>query len=199
MNLGGEELKTPKLALLLAVGLFIIIPSISAQEEEVVDAHRVAEQSMTFDEGSAVTPFGTGPSIWAVIRMILVLALAAAAIYGAVFFIKRTTKQTANTDPFLKVLANAHLGSNRYAHVIHIGNKAWLVGSSDGGVNVIGEVEDKDTINAMLLEDSRKAAEVPQGRIYDFMSMVKRFGASVETKTPGADEIRKRRERLKGL
>jgi len=197
-----------KFALLLAAGLLFIIPSISvsAQEaesaglaEQVIDPHRAAEQAMTFSEGTATNVFGTGPSIWAVIRMVLVLALAAAAIYGAVFFIKRTTKQTPGNDPFLKVLANVHLGSNRYVHVVHVGNKAWLLGSSDGCVNVIGEVDDKDTINAMLLEDSRRIAESPQGRLPDFMSIVRRFGASVEAKTPGADEIRKRRERLKGL
>jgi flagellar protein FliO/FliZ len=200
---------------MLAVWFLVQIPAfsqeVSAQEDHLIqgeqavqpaqeDPLRAAEQALTFGEtASPGASFGTGPSVWSVIRMILVLALAAAAIYGAVFFIRRSTKQTAASDPFLKVLASSHLGSNRYVHVVYAGNKAWLVGSSDGGVNLIGEVEDKETIDAMLLDDSRRIAEAPEGNLSNFLSVLKKFGAPVSKKTPGADEIRRRRERLKGL
>jgi flagellar protein FliO/FliZ len=128
---------------------------------------------------------------------VLILALAAAAVYGVVFFIRRSSKQASANDPFLKILASAHLGSNRYAHIVSVGSKAWLLGSSDGGVNLIGEVDDRDVINSMLLEESRKNAETP-GRL-DFNSLLRRFGLRAERETPSADEIRKHRERLKGL
>jgi flagellar protein FliO/FliZ len=131
--------------------------------------------------------------------MVLILALAAAAIYGIVFFIKRSSKKTADSDPFLKILASVHLGSNRYAHVVAVGSKAWLLGSSDGGVNLVGEIDDKDVINAMLLESSKRSAEAAAGRFPDFMSIMRRFGVSSETRAPDADDIRKRRERIKRL
>ena len=201
----------PKFALLFAVGFLVqlsvfsqevpVQAESSVQEEQInTDPLRAAEQSLTFGESSASgAAIGTGPSIWSVIRMVLVLALAAIAIYGAVFFIKRLTKQTAASDPFLKILASSHLGSNRYVHVVHVGNKAWLIGSGEGGVNLIGEVDDKETVDAMLLDDSRRSAQTPQGYLPNFISLLKKFGAPVNAKTPGADEIRKRRERLKGL
>ena len=187
------------------MGLLITIQSISAQEVfqdepiAVEEQVRPAEQVIVFGDNVPTSNIGAGPSIWAVVRMIFVLALAAAAIYGAVYFIKRFNKQVSYDDSFLKVLATSNLGANRYVHVVYVGNKAWLVGASDGGVNVIGEIDDKDTINAMLLDDSKKASETPQGRIPNFLAMLKKFGAPVQTQTPGADEIRKRRERLKGL
>jgi len=198
------------LALLLAAGLLVHIPLISAQElageaageEQVVEAdrHSLAEREIVFGESEITAMPGTGTSVWAVVRMVLVLALAAAAIYGAVFFIKRASKPAPNKDPFLKCLASTHLGSNRYVHIVSVGSKAWLVGASEGGVNVISEVEDADTINAMLLEDSRKNADSIQGRFPDFLSMMRRLGTTASPRTPaGADEIRKRRERLKGL
>jgi len=199
--------------LLLTAWLLVQVPAFSqevpvgeqsVQEEQAAEAAsdplRAAEQALTFgDTSSPGAAFGTGPSIWSVIRMILVLALAAAAIYGAVFFIKKSTKQTALSDPFLKVLASSHLGSNRYVHVVHVGSKAYLVGSSDGGVNLIDEVNDKETVDAMLLDDSRRAADAPQGNLSNFLSVLKKIGAPLNAKTPGADEIRRRRERLKGL
>jgi len=199
-----------KFVLLLAAGLLIQIPLIFAQDEAyeeqsvqelpaaAEDLLRAAEQVLVFDDVIDSPAPGTGPTTWAVVRMVLVLALAAAAIYGIVFFLKRASRQTPANDPFLKILANAHLGSNRYVHIVSVGNKTWLLGSCDGGVNVIGEIDDKDVINAMLVEDSRRGAYAP-GRLPDFLTMLRRLGTPAGTVSPGADEIRKRRERLKGL
>jgi flagellar protein FliO/FliZ len=217
--LGGEELKIPLLALLMfGVGLFIQVPSISAQEindsERIIASDgsieeqvttvpenplRIAEQELIIEGNTTAIAPAAGPSLWSAIRMILVLALAAAAIYGVVFFIKRSSKPAAVSDPFLKILASSHLGSNRYAHIVAVGGKAWLLGSSDGGVNLIGEIDDREVIDAMMLEDSRKTAETQQGRFPDFVSMLRRLGVKAESRVPGVADIRKYRERLKGL
>jgi flagellar protein FliO/FliZ len=209
--LGGEELKISIFALiLLTAGFLVQIQTISAQDAPQDSAQdeaalreeqlRAEERSYTFDITEDVPPAEqTRSSVWPIIRMILVLALCAAAVYGIVFFLKRSSKQTISKDPFLKILATVHLGVNRYAHVVSVGGKAWLLGSSDGGVNLIGEVDDKEVIDAMLLEESKKSAE-PQGRFPDFISMLRRLGLPAQqTGSSGAEDIRKRRERLKGL
>jgi len=165
----------------------------------VGDRLKDAERALTFAEDSVINTPQSGPSVWAAVRMVLILTIAALAIYGVVFFIKRSSKQTVENDPFLKILASVHLGSNRYAYVIAVGSKAWLLGSSDGGVNLVGEIDDKDVINAMLLESSKRSAEAAAGRFPDFMSIMRRFGVSAETNAPVADDIRKRRERIKKL
>jgi flagellar protein FliO/FliZ len=178
------------------------LEEIQPTAEEPSPAQRILadEQTQTFDR-SAPVPSGTagGPSIWSLIRMILVLALSAAAVYGVVFLIKKASKQTGPKDPFLKILATTHLGSNRYAHIIGVGSKAWLLGSSDGGVNLISEIEDKDILNAMLLEESQKSAEAAAGRFIDFKSILRRLGVRTDSGAPDASNIRKRRDRLKGL
>ncbi|MCL2244220.1 MAG: flagellar biosynthetic protein FliO [Treponema sp.] len=183
--------------------MFLIqIPIISAQEDtvDVPNPLRVAEQAFTISESAADTGPAAGPSVWSVVRMVLTLALVAVAIYGVVILIRRSGKKTTASDPFLKILANTHLGSNRYAHIVSVGSKAWLLGSSDGGVNLIGEIEDKDIINAMLLEESKKSSSSQaSARFPDFLSILRKLGAQAETRTPTADDIRKRRERLKRL
>ena len=199
--------------LFLGAGLFIQIPYISAQEVLSEDETASEEQAQERDpyawergitfgeeggENAPVAGTNVGPSIWTFVRMVLVHALVAAAVYGIVLFIKRSSKKKDTEDPFLKVLANTHLGFNRYAHIVSVGEKAWLVGSSDGGVNLIGEIDDKDVINAMLLEDSEKSTR-NQSRFPDFLGMIRRFGAQAESSAPSADDIRRRRERLKGL
>ena len=217
--MGGEELKKSVLAaLFLGVWFLVQIPIISAQDDAVngtaeqetqiaseaeIQDPRAGEYDISIGDGTGASPQASGStSIWAVIRMILVLILAAAAVYGVVYFIKRSSKKTTESNPFLKILATAHLGTNRYAHIVAVGSKAWLLGSSDGGVNLIGEVDDKDVINAMLLEDSRKIAEGSSNRFPDFLALLRRQGAGSANTPEGssnADDIRKRRERIKGL
>jgi flagellar protein FliO/FliZ len=160
---------------------------------------RAAERILWLEDagtGAAAAPAVS--STGTVLRMVLTLALAAAAIYGVIYFIKRAGRRAEVRDPFLKILASAHLGGSRYAHIVAVGGKAWLLGAAEGGVSLISEIEDKDTLNALLLEDSRKSAEAP-GRALDFKSMLRRLGMNVDSGAPGADNIRKRRERLKGL
>jgi len=128
--------------------------------------------------------------------MLLVLALVAVSIYGVVFLFRKISKKSPGNDPFLKVIAATQLSVNRYVHIVSVGSKAWLVGSSEGGVNLISEIEDKDVIDAMLLEDSRKSEQTP-GNFPDFMTLLQRLGIRAKAQAPDADEIRKRRERLR--
>ena len=199
--------------MLCAAWLLIHLPLISAQEislsesqsEEVQIEIRdpySGEQELILggsaDGNEAAAGQSGGTSVWYIVRMVLVLILAAAAIYGIVFLFKRASKKAPDNDPFLKVLANVHLGANRYAHVVSVGSKAWLLGASDGGVNLIGEVDDKEIIDAMLLEDSRKISQ-SSGKLPDFLAILRRLGAPAQPNASGVDEIRKRRERLGGL
>jgi flagellar protein FliO/FliZ len=138
--------------------------------------------------------------------MILVLALAALAIYGVVFFIKRITRPQENPDPHLKVLARVPLSSDAFAAVVSLGAKAWLVGGGSGGVNLISEVDDAESLETMLLEDAEKAAGTR--RYFDFRSLlrfgrdgkkVSSAGSSQAESVSAMESLRKQRERLKGL
>jgi hypothetical protein len=51
----------------------------------------------------------------------------------------------------------------------------------------------------MLLEESQNITEGSSTRFPDFLAMLRRLGTPVETRSSSADDIRKRRERLKGL
>jgi len=194
----------------LGAGLLFQLPSISAQENEQEESLEqqapVSEETVqttprvVFVDGDSESPaLTTGSSVWVMIRMLLVLILAAVAIYGVVFFLKRSSKPAIIKDPFLKILASTSLGSSCYAHVVSVGSKAWLLGSGNGGVNLISEITDKDVLDAMFLEESRKTSLTQSGRFPDFVSLLRKLGAPAESRTPATDEIRKRRERLKGL
>ena len=140
-------------------------------------------------------------SIFVVLRMVLVLALAALAIYGVVFFIRRISRPQEIRDPNLKILARVQLSSDSFAAVISVGAKVWLVGGGSGGVNLISEIDDAESVETMLLEDARKSAETGIRRYFNFASLLKGRPTGNEG-LPGsshAENLRKQRERLKGL
>ena len=144
--MGGGELKlyNNKIGLIKTISIclflsLISISHISAQTEVqgtvAADPIQAAEQALPLGGDPVVgeqLPTIVPSSTFAIFRMVLVLILAAAAIYGVVYIIKRTSSRKESADPFLKVLASAQLGPGRFAHVISLGSKAWLVGAADG-------------------------------------------------------------------
>jgi flagellar protein FliO/FliZ len=170
----------------------------------VEDPNIAAQQSLAFGSpDAAAIPAASGVSVFGIFRVILTLAVIAAAIYGLVYFLKfrRASREKEGQDPFLKILASVPLGASRGVHVISVGPQAWLVGSAESGVNLISEISDKDTINAMLLEDSKRLAApaVAGAALLDFRAILGKLGISTKPENSGPDQIRKRRERLKEL
>jgi len=225
--LGGEKLKSPRLCfrvlllvLFLITGFFsIVIPSFAQTAPDPLSVTTAVDESTIILGDAPVSQASDGGStIFIMLRMVLVLALAALSIYGVVFFIKRISRPKENPDPHLKVLARVPLSNDSFAAVVSLGAKAWLVGGAPGGVNLISEVEDAESLETLLLDDARKAAEMR--RYFDFRSLL-RFGRN-ERKLPLqesthpdigslqeggypldsgslAESLRKQRERLKGL
>jgi len=209
--LGGEKLKASRpywgvffLTLYIVAGFFGIFP-LSAQTNEPVPERTLSEESaIIFDDPlpSAPAP-GGGASVFVLVRMVLVLALAALAIYGVVFFIKRLARPQEIRNPHLKVLARVPLGSDSFAAVVSVGPKAWLVGGGSGGLNLISEIDDTETLETLLLDDARRSAG-SETRGFDFRSLLQRFGRKTVL-PPGsseaaslAEKLRKQRERLGG-
>ncbi len=141
-----------------------------------------------------------GSTFFIILRMLLVLALAAAAVYGVVYFVKKLSRPKRAQDPYLKILSSVSIGTNRSVHIISVGERAWLVGSADNSVSLISEIDDKETIDAMLLDSSKNNAEGSLGKFIDFKSIFNRLSGNQEDKNlPKSGKIKERRERFKGF
>jgi flagellar protein FliO/FliZ len=211
--LGGEKLKISSLWF-LCICIFLVfitgsgggVLSAQAFDEGELSPDSLspdtlsAERSIFLEETPPVEPVSLqgGASLFVILRMVLILVLAALAIYGVVFFLKRLTRPAEQRDPHLKILASVHLGSNRFAYVVSVGSRAWLVGAAENGVSLIAEIDDQEAVDAMRLDDSQKSAETGS-RFLDFKTMLRRLGGgnfTADSGIPSADNVRKRRERI---
>jgi flagellar protein FliO/FliZ len=86
------------------------------------------------------------------LRMIVVLALVLAAIYGLYRLMKSLSKPKIPDNSTVKVLASTSLGPGKALHVIGLGSKAYLIGATDSSISLMAEIEDKEFVDALTLE-----------------------------------------------
>lgn len=165
-----------------------------------IRAEASAEWDSFFAETTAEPSLAAGPSLFALFRVVLTLALVAAGIYGLVFFLKKQNAARTAPDPYLKVLARTPLSPRAAAVILAAGDRAWLVGLTDDQVSLITAIEDKELVDAMLLDAAnREIAE--KSRRQDFQALLAKLSAGFAkntAKTPpsGTDFRTERLNRL---
>ncbi|MDR2783043.1 MAG: flagellar biosynthetic protein FliO [Treponema sp.] len=197
--------------------MFITSPSLYAQinfgvEERTAGVPQISDEEQIpigGDETVDASANGGLSTFFFILRLVLTLAAVAAAIYGLVFLLKKIARPATRQERFVKVLASAALGPNKSIHVIAVGSKAWLVGDTEnGGVSLIAELTDQETVDAMLLENSRQntenAGKVGFANLFRNV-MESKTGVAGKSETSGeavaptADRLRKTRERLQEM
>lgn len=170
----------------------------------------VDETSLSLDTPATANPAAqaAGPNTLVYfLRMILVLALVVGAMYLVFTLMRRLAKPKDRGDSPIRVLASTPLGAGKSVHLLGLGSKAWLVGSSEHAVSLIAEVDDKELLDGLELE---AATQKPQGG-GDFASLLSsllsrarplrrdaRAGAGLTPPAPesSADYIARQRGRL---
>jgi flagellar protein FliO/FliZ len=84
--------------------------------------------------------------------MIVVLALVLAAIYGVYRLMKKASRPKTADSSAVRLLASTSLGPGKALHVVSLGTKAFLIGATDNSVNLVSEIDDKEFVDALVLE-----------------------------------------------
>jgi flagellar biogenesis protein FliO len=149
-------------------------PDVSLRAEPEPVQRTDAENQFFFADAEEEPAPESACSIFAVIRILFVLVLVACAIYGFIFILKKGTRRGAVSDPWLKVLALTPINQRNAAAVVAVGQQAWLVGSAEGSVSLIAEITDRETVDAMLLEQSEREAAASK-RLPAFNELLQRL------------------------
>ncbi len=142
-------------------------------------------------------------SIWDFVRMLVVLAGVVGVIYLIFFFIKRSAKRRFAENDLIEIIGSRDLAGGKALHLIKIGGVFLLIGVADGAINLITEISDKETIDAISLRLSEVSSERKKGfqsTLAEFFG-VKGEGVRGEEDSirSSLDFMRKQRSRLDRL
>lgn len=132
----------------------------SQQETDLRFSAPSAEEQVG-SANDSVSSFGG----WDLLRMVLVLMMVVGTVYGIVSFLRRkmpdSTENRENSP--ISVLASQSLAPGRELHAVKIGEQVLLLGSADSSIQLITTVEEKQTIDELILFHSQ---EKPPARTF---------------------------------
>jgi flagellar protein FliO/FliZ len=130
--------------------------------------------------------------------MLLVLAAVVVVIYIVFWLIRRGTRPRAPENDLIRVLGSRGLAGNRALHLVEVGTSMYLVGSADGGVQLIAEITDKESIDSVRLK-SAEAAPGWKRTFSQILSEIFRPAKRTFSVGEGIGFLKGQRDRLKKL
>jgi len=146
----------------------------------------------------APAPAASGVSTWDFVRMLIILAGVVLVIYLIFWLLRRGAGRKIQENDLIRVLGSRGLAGNRALHLVEIGTSVYLVGASDGGVQLIAEVTDKETLDSVRL----KAAEQSTGPRHTFQQILAEIFRPAKrplTVGEGVGFLKGQRDRLRKL
>ena len=145
---------------LLSAALLIIFitGALSAQENsEATETDFTDETSIILDDtADEVTGEAEGSesffSTWDFIKVILILVAVIAVIYAIFYGLKKAGGSRFQNDEIIKLLGSQSLTQSGSVHLIEVGTKYYLVGCGESSVNLIADIDDKETIDEIIIK-----------------------------------------------
>jgi flagellar protein FliO/FliZ len=146
-----------------------------------------------------------GPSILAYfLRMIVVLAVVLACIYGVFRLMRRLSRPRETPESPLKIVVSASLGPGKNLHIVSLGTRAYLVGATDSTISLIANIEDRELVDSLVLKaalEPRSASSAQGGRFSSTLASLLSSGSrqvSRKSSRPG-DFLADQRDRLRNF
>lgn len=204
---------------LLSLSCFAVFGQTSTQPSSRPEATSVDETSILLDDPQTFTAQTAGENaetnqnldasfgIWDLVKMILVLAVILAAIYGILYFVKKNKRQNTEESKLMSLLASQGLPGNRWLHLVSVQKQVFLIGSADQSVNLIAEITDPEARSDLQIlaseEQSNKKKTFTDLLGETFSRGFSKEGNPVKTASASETEqerlLREQAERLKKL
>ncbi|AFG38138.1 FliO/MopB family protein [Spirochaeta africana] len=140
-------------------------------------------------------------------RMLFMLALVIAMIYGVIRLLKRVQQPVRSDTSLIQLAATQPLGSSRAVHLVQVGQQVFLIGEAENSVQLVSEITDKESLDEIRLRAplEQQAAGASFSDLLTGMFRSRTTDSDTEgsensdTETPSLDFIQRKRERLKDL
>ena len=123
---------------------------IQASTDTEVDTYFSDESSNTAADFKAPSTAGT------IIKMIIFLILVIALIYGLMWFFKKKSNFSKSDDDFMRRVSSLSLAPGKSVEIVTLLEHAYILGVTDNNINLLGEIEDKELVDALNLNFDKK-------------------------------------------
>lgn len=195
----GETLKVSKitLAFICAFSLFLGLAraqanssndSISSQSTINAGAALPDESTLAIGDASgtgaaALDRPRSGSTVWVFFRMIFVLIVVVVCIYLVMNFMrKKMGGGIADDDTFLRKVAQVTVSPGKTVQIVTLLERAYLIGVTDNSIDLLGEINDKELVDAMNLNADRNQSVARARNFSDVLSLF------LNPKNPNANE-----------
>jgi len=169
---------------------FVAAQDAGASASQIDESTLLIDEPVPDDGTGNVSPFG----IWDLLRMLLVLAAVIGVVYAVFYVLKRGGKGRFIENDAIRIIGSQALPGNKSMHLVEVGSQVFLVGSAGDSVNLISEITDRETVDAMII---RASSQKPAGR-RSFAELVAGIFRGSEGQSLGfMKDQRRRLERLR--
>lgn len=166
-----------------------------APDDESAGSGRVDESTLILGQPSPEsTDSGVSPfTFWDLLRMVLVLAVVVGIIYLVFHLLKRASNGKYTDSDLIRIVGSQTLPGNRAIYLVQVGTQIFMVGAGSESVTLLGEITEKETVDAMILA-AAASADAPRRSFGELVG-------SLISGTQGAslDLMREQRQRLQRL
>ncbi|MBI9105144.1 MAG: flagellar biosynthetic protein FliO [Spirochaetales bacterium] len=87
-----------------------------------------------------------------IIKVILILVAVILVIYAIFYGLKKAGGGKFHDDEIIRLVGSRSLSQNGAVHLIEVGAKYYLIGSADGSVTHLADVDDKESVDEIMLK-----------------------------------------------
>jgi len=160
-----------------------------------IDESKLAITDNTSSQAAAAP--GAAFGVWDLVRMLIILGLVVASIYGVFYVIRRGSKAKPSESNLIRVLGSQGLPGKSWVHVVTVQKQVFLIGGGDANLSLIAEITDQESIDELKLQ----AANAPVNHPVNFADLMGGFfgtgGKGTTAKSGSLDFMKRQRDRLK--
>ena len=145
------------IALLLCFNTFAFSQSTSSDKSFENDTSYFAEPAASDTTAATNTSNYKAPSTAGmIIKMVVVLALVVAALYGIMRFFKKKNNAVQSDDDFMRRVSTLNFAPGKSVEIVTLVDRCFMLGVTDSNINLIAEITDKEMISALNLNFDKK-------------------------------------------
>ena len=175
----------------------------SSTESSEADSPKVNPEELVLNQPANETEAASDQkpviSTWDFVRMLLILGVVVAVIYLLFILLKKGAKGKHQENELIRLLDYRTLSGNRALHLVEVGRIIYLVGSSENGVSLISEIEDKESLDMLRLSLSENPPETKRNFSDILSKLFKPEGGGTLTIKDSLNFMRNQKKRLKKL